>query len=53
MYDEIKKENVYNLFLHESHLEKIICIMRGWQYDQHVVIHGRIGSGRNSFLRLA
>ncbi|CAD8183463.1 unnamed protein product [Paramecium pentaurelia] len=53
MYDEIKKENVQNLFLHESHFEKIICIMRGWQYDQHVVIQGRIGSGKNSFIRLA
>ncbi|CAD8125548.1 unnamed protein product [Paramecium sonneborni] len=53
IFDEIKKENVQNLFLHESHLQKIICIMRGWQYDQHILIQGRIGSGRNSFIRLA
>ncbi|CAD8164373.1 unnamed protein product [Paramecium octaurelia] len=52
-YDEIKRRNIQNLFLHESHLQKIVCIMRGWQYDQHVVIQGRIGSGRNSFIRLA
>ncbi|CAK84308.1 unnamed protein product (macronuclear) [Paramecium tetraurelia] len=52
-YDEIKKRNIQNLFLHESHLQKIVWIMRGWQYDQHVVIQGRIGSGRNSFIRLA
>ncbi|CAD8169807.1 unnamed protein product [Paramecium pentaurelia] len=53
IYDEIKQKNFQNLFLHESHLQKIVYIMRGWQYDQHVVIQGKIGSGRNSFIRLA